>query len=185
MRFFIEARQMACEARILEESTVYTIGDVDFTGTRRCGTATTKSIQSEKMRISICEVCAQNRKKGQGQGQGQGWHGWFDDTMASDATYVHSRLFYEALLEAYKEEGLGDKASPGALYAWFQKNLALGDKEELEEELRGLKEELMGLKEMLGEGNKPEDMPFSEFLDLVKRRVTVEKRLGVLRTLTS
>ncbi len=174
---------MACEARILEENTVYTIGDVDFTATRRCGTATTKSIQSEKVRIPICEVCAQNRKKG--QGQGQGWHGWFDDTMAPDALYVHSRRFYGALLEAYKEEGLGDKASPGALYTWFQKNLALGDKEELEEELRGLKEELKGLKERIGEGNKPEDMPFSEFLDLVKRRVTVEKRLGILRSLTS
>jgi hypothetical protein len=160
---------MTCEARLLQEDTVYTIGETDFTGTRQCGIVTTKSILCEGARIAICEVCMKNRKKG----HGHGWHGWFDDTMSPDATYVHSRRFYEALLEAYKGEGLGEKADPGTLRRWFEKNLAEGEKEELEEEL-------VELKKQLGDGNKPEDMPFSEFLGFVKRHVEIEKRLRLL-----
>jgi hypothetical protein len=160
-----------CEARIVCYDTVYTIGDTDFTATRDCRTATTKSILCEKIRYPICEACAQNRKKG------EGWHGWFDDRMTPDATYIHSSRFYEALLEAYKGEGLGEKADPGTLYRWFQKNLAEGEREELEEELG----ELKAWFESLG-GNKPDDMPFGEFLGMVKRRMVAEKRL---RSLTS
>lgn len=163
---------MQCQARILEEETVYTIGETDFVATRQCSVATTKSILSEGSRIAICEACTQKRKKG--QGQGQEWNGWFDDTMPPDATWVHSRQFYDALFEAYKDEEQGEKnPGPGALYTWFQKNLAEGEREELEEEL-------VGLKKQLGEGNKPEDMSFGEFLELVKRRMVVEKRLLAL-----
>jgi hypothetical protein len=167
---------MACEARLLQEDTVYTIGETDFVATRQCGVATTKSILNEGSRIPICEACMKNRKNGQG-------HGWFDDAMSPDATYVHSRRFYEALLDAYKGEGLGEKAdpgTPGTLRRWFEKNLAEGEKEELQEELVELKEKF----ESMG-GNKPDDMPFSEFLGLVKRRVEIEKRLRDLHMLTS
>jgi hypothetical protein len=164
---------MQCQARILEEETVYTIGETDFVATRQCSVATTKSILSEGGCVAICEACTLKRKKGQGQGQGQEWNGWFDDAMPSDATWVHSRRFYEALLEAYKNEVSEKNPGPGALYAWFQKNLAEGEKEELEEELGGIRKEL-------GEGNKPEDMLFSAFLGLVKRRMGIEKRLLAL-----
>ena len=162
---------MQCQARILEEETVYTIGETDFVATRQCSVATTKSLLCEGARFGICEACTQKRKKG----QGQEWHGWFDDTMPPDATWVHSRRFYEALLEAYKGEegGQNSKTSPGTLFKWFQKNLALGEREELEEELGGIRKEL-------GEGNKPEDMSFGEFLGLVKRRLAIEKRLHSL-----
>lgn len=162
---------MQCQARILDEETVYTIGETDFVATRQCGVATTKSILSEGSRIAICEACTQKRKTG----QGQGWNGWFDDVMPPDATWMHSRRFYEALLDAYKGEGLdqSDKTGPGTLLKWFQKNLAEGEKVELEEEL-------VGLKKQLGEGNKPEDMSFGEFLGLVKHRMAVEKRLLAL-----
>lgn len=164
---------MQCQARILEEETVYTIGETDFVATRQCSVATTKSILSEGGRIAICEACTLKRKKG--QGQGQEWNGWFDDAMPPDATWVHSRRFYDALLEAYNNEegGQNGKTSPGALYAWFQKNLAEGEKEELEEELGGIRKGL-------GEGNKPEDTSFGEFLGLVKRRMAIEKRLLAL-----
>jgi hypothetical protein len=166
---------MQCQARILEEETVYTIGETDFVATRQCSVATTKSLLCEGARFGICEACTQKRKKGQGQGQEHEWNGWFDDTMPSDAIWVHSRRFYEALLEAYKNEegGQNGKTSPGTLFKWFQKNLAEGEREELEEELGGIRKEL-------GEGNKPEDMPFTAFLGLVKRRMAIEKRLHSL-----
>jgi hypothetical protein len=170
---------MQCNARILQEESVYTIGEIDFVATRQCGVATTKSILSEGGYIAICEACTQIRKKK------SAWHGWFDDTMPSDVVWVHSRKFYDALLEAYKGEGLidttcpgeglGDTTCPGDLYKWFQKNLAEGEKEELEEELGELKERFESM-----HGNKPEDMPFGEFLGMVKRRVEIEKRLRLL-----
>lgn len=162
----IPMQHSLCEARKLKEDTVYTIGETDFIATQQCGVATKKSILSDGARIPICEACAQNRKTG------QGWYGWFDGAMPPDALWVHSKKFYEALLEAYDGDG---HTSPGMLFKWFQKNLAEGEKEELEEELRGLKEHF----ESMG-GNKPDEMTFSEFLGLVKRRVCIEKRLAQL-----
>ena len=158
-----------CDARVLQEDAIYTIGDTDFIATKQCGTNTTKSILCEGGRTPICNACTQNRTTG------QGWHGWFDDTMPPEATYVHSNRFYAALLEASKGEGKEENASPGTLYRWFQKNVADGEREELEEELRGLKERF----ESMG-GNKPDDRPFHEFLGMVKRRVELEKRLRAL-----
>jgi hypothetical protein len=157
-----------CEARILQEDSVYTIGDTDFTATRQCGVATTTSVLLEKARMPICKDCSQKRKKD----TTGGWQGWFDDTMATDATYMYSPRFYEAVLGAYTEEfPQKTTVSPKTLRDWFHANLAEAEREELEEELEGLKVRL-------GDGNKPETMQFSEFLGLVKRKMEILNRLG-------
>ena len=154
-----------CKARVLNEDNVYTIGDTDFTATSPCSATTTKSILNENVRTPICEDCAKKRKKGV-------WHGWFDDTMNHESTFIHSKRFYDTLMVAYTNEypQCLTPIAPGTLYAWFQKNLAEGERDELEAEL-------VVLKEKLGEGNKPETMIFNDFLKLVKQKMEIIKRL--------
>jgi hypothetical protein len=163
---------MQCQARILEEGTVYTIGETDFVATRQCSVATTTSVLLEKARIPICKDCSQKRKKGGGD-SAKGWQGWFDDTIAADTTYMYSPRFYEAVLGAYTEEfPQSNQVSPKTLRDWFHANLAAAERGELEEELEGLKVQL-------GDGNKPETMQFSEFIGLVKRKTEILNRLGL------
>ncbi len=160
---------MACQSRVLREDIVYTIGETDYNASGECGASTPKYAIEEKIRMRICESCALKRKKG----LGSGWIGWFDWGIPPDAAIIGSRRFYDALLVAYKEEkgdGAGSDIKPVVLRGWFQKILKESEEEEMQEELRVLKERL-------GEGNKPEDMPFSEFLELVKRKMELEKQL--------
>ena len=161
----------ACEARVRGE-VEYTLGDRTFYECRPCGAVATAAESGEP---AICVECLARRLAG------QEWWGFYDGPTPAGAPTTDSAAWYAALLDVYREEHPGVvAATPGALRAWFQAQLAASE----EEEKKARKEELLAAwhaadawirATQAGAGER-----FSEFLQKVQEKMVIEGELRAL-----
>ncbi len=163
-----------CEARIKGE-VEYTLGDRTFYECRPCG-AEAVPVMTGYEGPAVCVDCLARQLAG-----GEDWWGFYDGTTPADAPTTDSAAWYATLLSVYQEEHPGVvAATPGILRAWFQKQLTASE----EEEKKTRKEELVTAWHAADAWIRATDAcagnRFSEFLQKVQEKMTIETELRAL-----
>ena len=162
-----------CEARVRGE-VEYTLGEKVFYECRPCGELAVPAMTGYEG-PAVCVDCLAR------QLEGGDWLGWFDGPTPPDAPTTDSAAWYAALLDVYREEFPGAvAATPGALRAWFQSQLAASE----EEEKKARKEELVAAWHAVDAWMRETDAcaghRFSEFLQKVQEKMVIEAELRAL-----
>lgn len=162
-----------CEARVRGE-VEYTLGEKTFYECRPCSEIAVPAPTGYEG-PAICVDCLGR------QLHGGEWLGYFDGPTPPDAPTTDSAAFYAALLDAYREEFPGVvAATPGALRAWFQAQLAASE----EEEKKARKVELVNAWHAADEWVRSTQAcaghRFGEFLQKVQEKMAIEEELRSL-----
>jgi hypothetical protein len=159
-----------CDARV-KGNTSYSIGDHTFYQSKKCENPGKKkmSVDDGQAHLNICDTCLRvflNRKE---------WLGFFDCSLpANSKEIVGSKVYYDTVLEVYKEEHPGvEWVPPGILRKWIEDLVKEGDaeerKEEIQKELEEINTKIPGSRSV-----------FSEFVRLIKQKMELEKELNTL-----
>ena len=159
-----------CDARV-RGNTSYTIGERTFYQGIQCGQEATKKIcvDNGEAFVTVCNRCLRDFlcKKD--------WLGFFDGSIPPEADVIESKLYFDTVLEVYKEENPKViSVTPKDLRKWIEDILQKGD---IEEKKEALMSEKKSLNKWISEYRQEN---FSEFVKAVKRKIEIDSELQLL-----